>query len=164
LLPDTWDWRNIDGYDFTSEIYDQASCGSCCMTAMIQVIESRLKIKYAGDNNATPRLSAQHLLSCNYMNEGCSGGLFYFGGLFGNRAGLVSEECAPYLANTKTNTCSAYKECPAVAKVNKTYFLGEYSYKPKVSEIKKEIIRNGPVNTEIGCNADWSFYKKGIYQ
>jgi hypothetical protein len=98
------------------------------------------------------------------MNEGCSGGLFYFGGLFGNRAGLVSEACAPYLAQTKTSTCAAYKDCPVVAKVDKTYFLGEYSYKPKVSEIKKELIRNGPVNTEIFCNDDWSYYKKGIYQ
>jgi len=35
VLPDTWDWRNIDGYDFTSEIYDQAACGSCYMAAMI---------------------------------------------------------------------------------------------------------------------------------
>ena len=61
VLPDTWDWRNIDGYDFTSAIYDQAACGSCYMAAMIQVIESRLKIKYAGEKN-TPKLSAQHLL------------------------------------------------------------------------------------------------------
>lgn len=91
LLPETWDWRNIEGYDFTSEIIDQAACGSCYMTAMIQVLESRLRIKYAGEMNNVPRLSAQHLLECNYMNEGCSGGLFYFGGLFGNRAGLVSE-------------------------------------------------------------------------
>lgn len=35
VLPDTWDWRNIDGYDFTSDIYDQAACGSCYMAAMI---------------------------------------------------------------------------------------------------------------------------------
>jgi len=87
------------------------------MAAMTQVVESRLRIKYAGDVNNIPRLSAQHLLECNYMNEGCSGGLFYFGGLFGKTAGLVSEECAPYLAETKTKTCSAYKDCPVVAKV-----------------------------------------------
>lgn len=66
------------------------------------------------------------------MNEGCSGGLFYFGGLFANRAGLVSEECVPYRAETVSKTCSEYKECPIVAKAEKTYFLGDYNYKPTV--------------------------------
>ena len=61
------------------------------MAALVQVVEARLKIKYASEGAQIPRLSAQHLLSCNYMNEGCNGGLFYFGGLFGERAGLVSE-------------------------------------------------------------------------
>ena len=23
MLPETWDWRNINGYDFTSDLYDQ---------------------------------------------------------------------------------------------------------------------------------------------
>ena len=42
--------------------------------------------------------------------------------------------------------------------------MGDYNFKPKEAEIKKELIRNGPVNTEIFCNDKWAMYKKGIYQ
>lgn len=28
-VPETWDWRNVGGYDFTDELRDQAKCGSC---------------------------------------------------------------------------------------------------------------------------------------
>merc|ERR1711957_801800 len=28
-LPDSYDFRNIDGYDFTSKFRDQGHCGSC---------------------------------------------------------------------------------------------------------------------------------------
>ena len=97
------------------------------------------------------------------MNEGCNGGLFYFGGLFGERAGLVSEECAPYLAKTQSTTCASYKDCPIVAKIQKSYFLAEYSGKPTVNQIKKELIRNGPVNTEIFAPDGFSHHKKGIF-
>jgi len=28
-LPESLDWRNFDGYDFTSKLRDQGHCGSC---------------------------------------------------------------------------------------------------------------------------------------
>jgi hypothetical protein len=47
MVPDKYDPRNINGYDFTGEIRDQAECGSCYTLGFIQVAESRLKLKYA---------------------------------------------------------------------------------------------------------------------
>lgn len=28
-IPESFDWSNIDGFDFTGEIRDQGPCGSC---------------------------------------------------------------------------------------------------------------------------------------
>ena len=73
-LPEEWDWRNIGGYDFTGNLKDQGPCGSCYTFSMIQVLNARLRIKYAGLRDYIPEVSPEHILSCNYMNEGCGGG------------------------------------------------------------------------------------------
>lgn len=49
LVPSSYDFRNIDGYDFTGPVRDQAECGSCFALSFIQVIEARLKLKYGGN-------------------------------------------------------------------------------------------------------------------
>jgi len=56
-------------------------------------MEARLKVKYGYE---PPTLSPQHLLSCNYMTEGCEGGWPHFNAYFAENGHLVSEECAPY--------------------------------------------------------------------
>ena len=45
-LPETYDYRNIDGFDFTSYQRDQGHCGSCYTISFTQVMEARLKLKY----------------------------------------------------------------------------------------------------------------------
>jgi len=53
-LPESLDFRNIDGYDFTSKFRDQGHCGSCYTISMTQVAEARLKVKYGQE---APQLS-----------------------------------------------------------------------------------------------------------
>ena len=43
-LPSSWDWRNVNGYDFTSKVRDQGGCGSCYAMSFIGTLESRAKI------------------------------------------------------------------------------------------------------------------------
>ena len=45
-LPESLDWSNFEGYDFTGDVRDQSACGSCYTMSFTQVIESRLKMKY----------------------------------------------------------------------------------------------------------------------
>ena len=65
------------------------------------MIENRLKLKHGVDK--VPELSVQHLMNCNYMNEGCMGGWAAFNGFFAENAGLVEESCAPYNADSNKN-------------------------------------------------------------
>lgn len=81
-VPATWDWRNIGGYDFTDDLRDQAKCGSCYTFSFVQSVNARLKIKYADQAKEIPKISAQHLLACNYLGEACHGGQSYFNGLW----------------------------------------------------------------------------------
>ena len=44
-LPEQFDWRDVNGFDFTGKVRDQKACGSCYTVAFTQVAEARLKIK-----------------------------------------------------------------------------------------------------------------------
>jgi cathepsin C len=69
-------------------VRDQKACGSCYTTSFVQVIESRLMLRYG---SKIPQVSMQFLLSCNYMNEGCEGGWPLFNGYLAENGYLVSE-------------------------------------------------------------------------
>lgn len=79
MVPKTYDFRNIDEFDFTGPVRDQVECGSCYTLGFIQALEARLKLKYAHKADI-PQLSVQFFLECNYLNEGCDGGWAIFNG------------------------------------------------------------------------------------
>lgn len=101
-LPETLDFRNIDGYDFTSYFRDQGHCGSCYTISFTQVMEARLKLKYG---KQPQMLSPQQVMTCNYMNEGCDGGWPHFNVIMNENGHLVSEKCGPYKQKTKGDSC-----------------------------------------------------------
>lgn len=102
------------------------------------------------------------LLACNYMNEGCSGGFGIFHGYFAENGHLVSEECAPFKYTTFGDKCQNYEKCPAVARVNSSYYLGGYNFNPSVELMQKELLMNGPLITEINAEEKFSRYHGGI--
>ena len=114
--------------------------------AFTQAVEARMKVKYGVE---PPQLSPQMLLSCNYMTEGCEGGWPHMHAYFTENGHLTSEACAPYVAMTKNKPCSLYRECPREAKVTKTWDIGGAYGKSSEKLMMKEILRNGPLNTEF---------------
>ena len=102
-LPEQFDWRDIEGYDFTGKHRDQGACGSCHAVAFTQAAEQRLMVKYG---KQVPQLAPQFLLDCNYLTEGCEGGWPHFHAYFAENGHLVSEDCAPYRSSTAATACS----------------------------------------------------------
>jgi len=45
-IPEQYSFKDIEGFDFTLPVRDQKSCGSCYTTSFVQVIESRLMLRY----------------------------------------------------------------------------------------------------------------------
>jgi C1A family cysteine protease len=54
MIPESFDLRSIDGFDFTNPLRDQGACGSCYTVSFTQAMESRLKVKYGKE---VPELS-----------------------------------------------------------------------------------------------------------
>ena len=158
-LPENFDWRDIQGYDFTNEHRNQGHCGSCYTVSFTQIAESRLKLKYGKE---MPLLSPQFLMTCNYMNEGCDGGWPFFHGYLGENGHLVTEECAPYQGVTKGDHCSNYSQCEPFAKVKNTYFVGKGYGDSTEKKMMKEIMRNGIVNGELQAPKIFGMYTKGV--
>lgn len=101
-IPESYDFSNFNGYDFTGPIRDQGPCGSCYTVSFTQVAESRLMMKHG---KPVDQLSPQFLMQCNYMNEGCDGGWSFYHGFLAENGHMVSEKCAPYMGKTKGIKC-----------------------------------------------------------
>ncbi|KAG5676133.1 hypothetical protein PVAND_005984 [Polypedilum vanderplanki] len=103
-VPDSFDWRN---FDVISNIKDQKLCGSCFIYAVLEEIESQIKIK----TNQSYEFSRQEILDCarkGYGSLGCSGGSLYgVHSYIKNRGGISEEKFYPYEA--KENLCRSEK-------------------------------------------------------
>jgi len=158
-IPDSYDFRNINGYDFTGPVRDQGKCGSCYTVAFVEAVEARLKLKYG---KQLPVLSSQQVMQCNFMNEGCEGGWPHMNSYFMERGYMVTDECAPYKAMTKGQSCANYANCQPMAKILNTQFVGKGWGEVTESQILKEMLRNGPVSVEFQANKLFQTYHSGI--
>ena len=93
VLPDSFDWRNVDGKNWITSVKNQGTCGACWAFASTAQFESAIKI--LSDHPDLPvDLSEQELVSCDETYSGCYGGNFPLD--FFQKIGLVDEECFPY--------------------------------------------------------------------
>ena len=53
-LPKSWDWRNVQGYNYVSAVKNQGSCGSCVAFAIVAAIESHYRIERNLPNTIEP--------------------------------------------------------------------------------------------------------------
>ena len=54
MVPESYDFTNIGGYDFMGPVRNQGACGSCYTVSFVRVVEARLNLKYG---KQTPVLS-----------------------------------------------------------------------------------------------------------
>lgn len=101
----SFDWRNIDGKNYTTPIRDQnadylgtpRSTGACWAFAAVSALEAKLEIYY-GAPGWNPDLSEQHLI-CDGTSGSVSSGFEYQGLQFFQDTGIVSEAELPYRAS-----------------------------------------------------------------
>lgn len=99
---DQFDWRNINGNDFTSPVRSQSSCGSCWAFAAVAALEARFNI-VENDADLDYDLSEQHLICTGGLGD-CSGGWEFRALDFFVSDGITDEATLPYEAsNTSPN-------------------------------------------------------------
>lgn len=158
FLPSSWDWREVSGGNYVSEVRNQGACGSCYAFSSIGMLEARVKI--ATKNTKNYVFSPQDVVSCSPLAQGCEGGFPYLvAGRYAKDYGVVEESCSPYQG--QDGACST-KKCLKHYVASYSYVGGYYGGCSEEA-MKKALVENGPVSVSFEVYNDFMMYKSGVY-
>lgn len=157
-LPQHWDWRNVNGVNFVSNVRNQASCGSCYSFATMGMLEARVRV--LTNNSQTPTFSPQQIVSCSEYSQGCDGGFPYLIGKYAQDFGIVEESCFPYVG--KDTPCGLPQNCGRMYTAQYDYVGGFYGGCSEAA-MMLELVKNGPMAVAFEVYPDFMHYKEGIY-
>ena len=153
-IPPSYDFREVNKA-CKSKVKDQHKrCAASYAVVTASTLSERNCLENPG--NELHELSAQELLSCDTANKGCRGGYVNNALEYTVMRGLVSEECLPY-KGTFDAKCSDM--CSEPIKVRPDSFCVLFGE----NDIKREILKNGPVISNMEIHTDFLTYKSGVY-
>ncbi len=154
--PQSFDWRDINGEDWTTQVKDQGACGSCYAFGTLASLESLYKMKISNNHLDDVDLSEQFIVSCgpNCMGagemKGCDGAYLESTLEFIRRYGVINEDCYEYLdSNGNCNDkCKDWKD--------NRLLVGSYHLLAQDTDtIKNALIRYGPLTTTMNVYKDF---------
>lgn len=169
-MPDSWDWRNVNGKNHLSPIRNQhipVYCGSCWAFASTSALADRMNIKREG---AWPLavLSVQNVIDCGDAGS-CNGGDDKFVYSYAFKRGIPQDTCNSYVArNQACNrkhqcfTCEPSGSCKPLYDYSRLVVAEHGSVKGRL-EIKAEIMKRGPVTCAIDATDELDKYKGGVF-
>jgi cathepsin B len=153
-IPESYDFREVNKACKMTPRDQQKKCAASYAITTASALSERMCLETAG-NELRP-LSAQELLSCDTANKGCRGGYVNNALEYTVMRGLVTEECLPY-KGTYDAKCSDM--CAEPVKVRPDSFCVLFGE----NDIKREILKNGPVISNMEVHTDFLTYKSGVY-
>ncbi|PAA92785.1 hypothetical protein BOX15_Mlig013103g1, partial [Macrostomum lignano] len=160
LLPDSWDWRQVNGQSYVSPVRNQASCGSCYSFSSTGMLEARLKILTRNSVNYT--LSEQDVVECSPYSQGCDGGFPYLiAGKYAEDYGMALEECNPYKG--QDGVCRTKQPCRRLFATNYQYVGGYYGACSEEA-MRIALVNHGPLSVSFEVYSDFLHYRGGIYR
>jgi C1A family cysteine protease len=162
-LPDSFDWRNNNGVNWTTSVKDQSSCGNCWAYASCGIVESKVKLTL-NEPDLNIDLSELYLTSCT--GRGCESGWDRSSSIqFIKTRGVPDQGCFPgYLPPQPcSDTCND--------KFLRSIFIENW-YRdgfgivepPDVEVIKDRIFNYGPVSVHFEVFEDFYSYHSGVYE
>lgn len=172
--PDEFNWKDIDGVDWTTIAKHQGNCGSCWDFAALGALESRIKIMEEC-SQLQPDLSEQYALSClpaaaNNYGQGCLGGTpykhYYYiqdEGEEGNNVnGIIPEWCFPYQASHNIpcdEKCDDWMEhLIPLTDCDETFLDLGYATEENTNIIKSIIYEYGPIAVALNVTQNFINY------
>ena len=111
-------------------------------------------------------LSPQDLVSCDYTNYGCQGGILNRAWSFVEKQGVTSWECLPYTSgNGTTGSCPSHcADGSPIKRVKAVHARHINELFGRDDAIAEEIVNNGPVQVAFKVYEDFMHYTGGVYQ
>lgn len=171
-LPESFDWRNINGSNYVTEIKDQMNCGSCWAFATVGGFESQILINTSA---LTIDLSEQYVVSCNTDNKGCCGGYINRVCNFLLYIGTTDETCVEYTSDgayyyrgrrciDDSEPCPPSCTIPGGGDLNLETISGWEWIPNTVENIKSVLYNYGPVPCGMAVYEDFTAYNGGVYE
>ena len=153
-IPESYDTRDTHKECKLKVAEKNKKCAGSYATAIASTLAEKICIE--SDKKELLPLSAQELLSCDTANKGCRGGYVNNALEYTVMRGLSTEECLPY-KGTFDAKCS--EMCGDPMKVRPDSFCVLFGD----NDIKREIMKNGPVVSSMEVYTDFLSYKSGVY-
>ncbi|MCD6418116.1 hypothetical protein J7M00_04980 [bacterium] len=158
-FPSHFDWRDVNGNDFTTPIRSQGDCGSCWAFAVIGVAEAMINVA-ENDPDIDVNLSEQYLVSSCCPYGDCDGGYTYYTFEFLQSTGVPDEGCYPYEASNSpcSDRCSDW--------YGHLRSFGAPFWLPSGASVNtiKSALEDGPVVMCMEVFTDFFYYFGGIYE
>jgi len=160
IPPKRWDWRDVNGTDWTTPVRDQLQdvCGSCWAFGALAGLEAAVKI-WRNEPDAEVDLSEQYMLSCS--PGGCSGWYWFSTLNWVKNNGAIPEWCMPYQANDTI-------PCEAKCEDWREHLVGIEGYRAVSSNpesIQNALVQYGPLPTTMDVYGDfYPVYPGGVYR
>ena len=174
-LPDAWDWSNVGGVNYLTNMRNQhipQYCGSCWAHATTSALSDRIKIMRKAqwpDINISP----QQLISCEMKDDGCHGGWHVNAYEYMANNEITDETCSIYMARGHDNgqECSSMMKCrncnPGEACVipdkYRVFQVDEYAHFSGEEDMMQEIYQRGPIACSVAVPQSLDDYTGGIY-
>ncbi|MFA6422132.1 MAG: C1 family peptidase [Candidatus Buchananbacteria bacterium] len=138
VLPDNWDWRNVNGENWMTSVKNQGDQGTCWAFGATGPMESRINLYY-NSSTLDIDLSEQILVNCRntpgYNSEDSIKLLF-------SDAGIADEQFMPYTGVVNNGAClinSDYK--------SRSWKSANFSLENQMNMniVKESLIKNGPL-------------------
>lgn len=164
-FPSAYDWRNVNGNSFVTEVKNQGSCGSCWAFASTAVLEAK-SLMALNTPNVNLNLAEQVLLSCSGAGS-CNGGSLDGPAGFLAKSGNPGEAAFPYTGkDTACSVAAAGWQNNAFKISNWQYVYSKYAGqggKLSVEMIKNALYNNGPLVAAFNVYSDFYSYRSGVY-
>jgi len=158
-LPENFDWNDVDGVSYVTDVRDQASCGSCYAFASMAIIEAKLRI--ITENARDEVFSPQDVVECSDLAQGCMGGFNYLiAGRYAKDQGVVHESCNAYTGHD--GSCSTDMSCDRTY-VSSYEYIGGYYGACSEELMMQALVDNGPLAVSFMVYNDFYSYNGGIY-
>jgi C1A family cysteine protease len=162
-LPPKFDWRNVEGVNYTSPVLDQGQCGSCVSFAATATLQDQMNVTQKTPSSPWA-FSPQHLFSCG-------GGSCDRGWRPGNAAsflrnnGIPDEACFPYQSGADGKDAACRQSCSdSKSRSVKIVSFSSSGWGGASEEAVKTALLHGPVVTTMQVYEDFTFYKSGVYK